>query len=1023
MGNQSDIFRIAIQELRPGARSQAVILQAVRRLGLEKVCAVQRSELYFVRGNIAPGELELLGRFLFSDPVTQRFEVQSVNDVDELDTQSVEIAYHVGVTDPVADEIVRSARELGVEGIDAAMTAQRYEFFCRSESKLSSAELETVARKILANPVVQRFAKGRLTPAFPQSVAGSINVDRIPIHTMSDAECSALDKERRSALDPEELRAIRDYFKAEGRPCTDVEFEMIAQTWSEHCFHKTFKAIIDVEGSESGELPARVDNILKTYIKMATDTIAAPWVVSAFKDNAGIIEFDDDFDLSFKVETHNHPSAIEPFGGANTGVGGVIRDVMAVSARPIAVTDILCFGFPEYMGRENKGLEGSVRVDQIRSGVVAGVQDYGNKMGIPTVNGGIHYHEKYATNPLVYCGCVGLAPKGSFFSRPAIGDRILVLGGKTGRDGIRGATFSSMTMDDATLETAGSSVQIGAPIVEKKVSEVILAARDAGLYSGITDCGAGGLSSAVGEMASELGADVELSNVELKYPGLAPWEIWLSEAQERMVLSVHPDRLHDMISLCDSYDVGYCDLGSFTGDGRLVVRYKEDKVLDLTCSFLHEGMPRRKLSAKNPIKDFALSPDISAHTTASRGSPQVDSAHIDAASFATLLSRVMAHHAIASKEWAIRRYDHEVQGGTRGGPFSGRMQKGPSDAAVLQPFETKSGKAVAVSNGFNPRYAEADSYNAAFSALDEAVRNAVAVGADPDRIAVTDNFCWGDPRRPENLWTLLRSAKACHDAAIAHRTPFISGKDSFNNEFEGADGSRVSIPPSLLISAVGIVPDVRKAVATDLKADGSSLYLVGEFYPVLSASVLMDILGKETEQSTDVAQGSKRGPTPSLRAPEVYRKLHAAINSGMVKSCHDLSDGGFCAAISEMCLGGERGAILNLSSLRKAAELFLPSGEMPCDSLLLLGETNGCLIAEVAASESAAFETMFLGFPCHAVGTTTALQDLVIQNCSFSDGLGEVRTSLSVIEKAFRAEIDETLRDVVCLEEMKGGVS
>jgi phosphoribosylformylglycinamidine synthase len=994
----------------------------VRRLGLDKVCAVQRSELYFVRGNIAPGELELLGRFLFSDPVTQCFEVQSVHDTDTIDTQAIEIAYHVGVTDPVADEIVRSARELGVGGIDAAMTAQRYEFTCKEGAKLFPDELDMIARKILANPVVQRFSRGRLSPAFPQSVSGQVKVDTIHIHAMDDAQCAALDRERRSALDPEELKSIREYFRTEGRPCTDVEFEMIAQTWSEHCFHKTFKAIIDVEGSLDGELPSKVDNILKTYIKKATDVIAAPWIVSAFKDNAGIIEFDEDFDLSFKVETHNHPSAIEPFGGANTGVGGVIRDVMAVSARPIAVTDILCFGFPEYMGKENRGLEGTVPVDQIRSGVVAGVQDYGNKMGIPTVNGGIHYHEKYATNPLVYCGCAGLAPKGSFFSSPAVGDRVLVLGGRTGRDGIRGATFSSMTMDDATLETAGSSVQIGAPIVEKKVSEVILAARDAGLYSGITDCGAGGLSSAVGEMASELGADVELSKVELKYPGLAPWEIWLSEAQERMVLSVHPDKMRELTSLCDSYDVGHCDLGSFTGDGRLVVRYEGAKVLDLACSFLHEGMPRRRLVARRPALEGARSRDRSEWTTASPERSLDDVFLKGKNSFEKLLSRIMSHHAVASKEWAIRRYDHEVQGGTRGGPFAGRLQRGPGDAAVLQPFETRSGKAVAISNGFNPRYAESDAYNAAYSALDEAVRNAVAVGADPDRIAVTDNFCWGDPRRPENLWTLLRSAKACHDAAIAHRTPFISGKDSFNNEFEGTDGSRVSIPPSLLISAVGIVPDVRKAVATDLKAEGNILYLVGEFRPEYSASVLEDLLRKEVGVGIEEKSKTRHGPKPSLKAPGVYRKLHEAIVSGMVKSCHDLSDGGFCAAISEMCLGGDIGASLDLSSLRNAAKSFLPSGEQGSDTLILFGETNGCLAVEVEPAKAEAFETIFSGFPCKKVGKATAEKAVVVHERAAAGERAVAgdrepfHASLAVIERAFRAETAEALREAAFVE-------
>lgn len=948
MVHQIPIHRIAIRELRPGSKSQAAILRAVRKLGLKQVRAVRRMELYFVRGNIAPGELDLLGRFLFSDPVTQGYEVQDGREAIP-GASAVEIAYLPGVTDPVADEILRSAHELGVKGAEAAATGARYEFECQEPFALSPGDLELIAREVLSNPVVQRHSLGPIEISFPDKAAGSVKVERIPVHAMGDEELSALDKERRSALDPEELSAIRDYFRREGRACTDVEYEAIAQTWSEHCFHKTFKARIETEGGEEGELPKVVDNILKTYIKAATDEIAAPWIVSAFKDNAGIIEFDEDFDISFKVETHNHPSAIEPFGGANTGVGGVIRDVMAVSARPIAVTDILCFGAESSQAALAKGMS----LERIRDGVVSGVQDYGNKMGIPTVNGGIHYHEKYAANPLVYCGCAGIAPKGAFFSEPGIGHRVVVIGGRTGRDGIRGATFSSMTMDGQTYESAGSSVQIGAPIVEKMVSEVILAARDRGLYSGITDCGAGGLSSAVGEMASDLGADVELSKVELKYPGLSPWEIWLSEAQERMVLAVPPNALPDFIALCESNDVGWWDLGSFTGDGRLVVRFDGDKVLDLSCGFLHKGMPGRRLKAVKPAEPERSGSEPDGAIGTSGGAPVPAGKGIG-----DILAKVMAHPAVASKEWAIRRYDHEVQGATVRGPFSGRMQKGPSDAAVLQPLEVRSGKGISISNGFNPRYGEADAYNAAYSALDEAVRNAVASGADPDRIAVTDNFCWGDPRNPANLWTLLKAAKACRDAAVAHRTPFISGKDSFNNEFEDREGKRISIPPSLLISAVGVVPKAQDSLGSAFQGEGSRIYLVGDFDPELSASVYGELAfpGKGM---------AGKGPRPSTAAPTVYRALHGAIRQGLVLSCHDISDGGLAAAAAEMCLGGGRGADISLDALRAAAG----GGKRGFDSAaLLFAETNGCLLAEVAEDKAAAFEAAMAGCPHLSVG-------------------------------------------------------
>ncbi len=958
MEHQLPVHRFTIRELKPGAKSSALIVREAGRLGFEGIKAVLRSEIYFVRGNIAPGELSFLGRFLLSDPVTQTCEIHTLPQTPEDKGLVVEVTYHPGVTDPVADEIMRSGRELGIQGIEAASTGLRYELVCDEGSFIGAEDLHRLAAKLLANPVVQRWALGPVEPAFPGSDAEIPPEEWIPIHKMDDQELAELNRSRRAALDPEEMRSIRDYFAAQGRACSDVEFEMIAQTWSEHCFHKTFKALIEVEDAESGGLPVRVDNILKTYIKAATDEIGAPWVISAFKDNAGIIEFDKDFDLSFKVETHNHPSAIEPFGGANTGVGGVIRDVMAVSARPFAVTDVLCFGIP---GR-GEGTS-ALSAERIRSGVVAGVQDYGNKMGIPTLNGSIHYHEKYAANPLVYCGCAGIAPRGAFFSEPRVGDRVLVLGGRTGRDGIRGATFSSMTMDGSTLETSGASVQIGAPLVEKKLSEIILSARDAGLYTGITDCGAGGLSSAVGEMASELGADVELSEVRLKYPGLAPWEIWLSEAQERMVIAVPPEKLPQVAELCASNDVEFCDLGFFTGTGRLVVRFNDKPILDLDCEFLHNGMPRRRMKAAPPA--------YSGRKASPRIMPQPKTPGIG-----ELFPKIMTHHAISSKEWAIRRYDHEVLGATRLGPFAGQAQSGPSDAAVAVPLETGLSRGVAISNGFNPRYGEADSYNAAASALDEAVRNAVAVGADPDRIAVMDNFCWGDPLKPENLWTLLRAAKACKDAAVAHRSPFVSGKDSFNNEFEGPGGEKIAVPPSLLISAMGIVPELEAVRGSDLKYGDSLLYLVGEFSPSYEASVLMDVLE---------ARPGLAAPGFSAEAPAVYRAFHKALKAGLVSASHDLSEGGLGAALAEMCIGGGLGAEIEMERLAAASKSFGEAAakgseaslENPAwQALLLFGETNGCFLAEVKMSQASAFEEFFTGLPLALVGKTRQAPNL-----------------------------------------------
>ncbi len=1010
MERARDIFCFAVRPkkgLGGGGQDARRLAAEARALGLNKVQAVYRAALYFVSGNFTPKELDLLGRFLFSDSITESFvwEQRLKAEVGQADAggggmrspdspaalepgcffpagaQHIETALRPGVTDPVAEEVLRAAPLIGIKGLEAVSTGERFDIL--SDSRLSTAELDLLARRLLANPVIQRYAIGTIEAAFLLRAAESPAMESYAVAAMNDQELRALSDKHRTALDPEELIEIRDYFKNEGRACTDVELEMIAQTWSEHCVHKTFRAKVKVEAAA---YPPVVDNILKSYIKKATDEIDAPWVLSAFVDNAGVIALNDSYELSFKVETHNHPSAVEPFGGANTGVGGVIRDIMGVSAKPVAVTDVLCFGPPDLTPESLK--PGLLHPRRIASGVIAGVQDYGNKMGIPTVNGGIHYHPGYSASPLVYCGCAGIAPRGSRRHAAAAGDRVVVIGGRTGRDGIRGATFSSMVMDASTGDLAGASVQIGAPIVQRKASEVLLEARDAGLYDAVTDCGAGGLSSAVGEMAEELGAEVELKLIPLKYPGLAPWEIWLSEAQERMVLAVPPEKLSALKKLCGARDLELTDFGVFTGTGRLVVKYDGKMAVDLDCHFLFGGRPQRELIARPPEKAPDSGSDSTVQTCAIAASPCAKPA--DAAA---VLSAVLAHPAVATKEETVRRYDHEVQGATVLRPYDGLKADGPQDAAVLAPNECGGSIGFCLSNGFNARYGASDPHNAAISAIDEAVRNAVAVGADPDRIAILDNFCMGDPKRPETMWALLEAARGCYEEALAQRTPFISGKDSFNNEYQGPDGLQMAIPPSLLISAIGIVPDPAHVPGSDFKAGGSLIYLIGNFEPVSGASVLSEIPGSGIVADRAAPDRTGRSPVPgsSIGAHAVYAALHTAIRAGIVRSCHDLSDGGIAAALAEMCIGGRRGADIRLDCIKAAAACI--SKESLSDQNLLFGETNGCLIAEVQAADAAAFETCFASLsgsgrtamPCFNIGQTGGAAELAFSGTADGD--------------------------------------
>jgi phosphoribosylformylglycinamidine synthase subunit PurSL len=873
-------------------------------------------------------ELQQLALKLLSDPVTQDItwdELPAPPTPPAPDSVILEVALRPGVTDPVAHEIIRAAHELGLTSVRRAATGQRFILHFDPSVSIRESVTESVANQLLANPVIQHWKIGQIEPSFPEEVESSGHVETITIRNLSDDELLALSKDRRAALDLAEMQAIRNYCQKESRDLTDVEFETIAQTWSEHCVHKTFKAKIQIDSPSPAGRGARgegeIDSLIKTYLKSATEEINAPWVISAFVDNAGIIDFDDEFEISFKAETHNHPSAIEPFGGANTGVGGVIRDILGVSAKPIANTDVLCFGKQNVSFDELP--EGVLHPKRIMSGVVAGVQDYGNKIGIPTVNGAILFDEGYAANPLVFCGCVGIAPKGLHRKNPQVGDRVIVLGGRTGRDGLRGATFSSMTMDAQTGEVAGASVQIGDPIVEKGLIDVITRARDLRLYNDITDCGAGGLSSAVGEMASSIGCDVELKKVKLKYPGLAPWEIWLSEAQERMVLAVAPEHIPALQELCDTFDTELTDIGEITGKHRLVVRYNGNPVVDMDNEFLHEGIPQRQLQAviRNQVQGNqanALIPNPLIPET---------------------LFKLLSHPNIASKSSVIRIYDHEIQGGTVVKPLTGVEADAPSDATVLKPIGTKGLKGIVLSNGINPEYGKRDAYKMAFAVIDEAIRNAVAVGADPERIAILDNFCWGDPKRPETLGSLVEAARGCHDAALLFRTPFISGKDSLNNEYLGTDGQRHAIPPTLLISALGMMDDVTKAVTMDLKEAGNTLYLIGDFAPVFGGSHFDTTIDEAVPQVSEIT-------------PQVYKALHNAINAGLIRSAHDLSEGGLAVTAAEMCIGGRLG--LDITPPLTTRDLF--------------GETTGCLLVEVSPANIARFEETFNNLPFKNLG-------------------------------------------------------
>ena len=867
-----------------GAHRNRTLTRQARQLGFPDV-TITASEVYFLRGETDPKRLPIIVSRLIDDPPGGVARIEDGKATTDPDHLIIEVARRAGVTDRVAAQLSASAARNGMK-IEAA-TGSR--FAIAGAAALPEKDLHFLVHNLLCNPVIETWSFDSVAPGFTGRTKNeSAEVEVVPVRNLGADELARVNAARSLALDPEEMEVVAKWFEQAGRDPTDAELETIAQTWSDHCSHKSFGARIE---TDNGEITPLLRQLRET-----TKEMAKPFVVSAFDGNAGIVSFADGVRLAIKAETHNHPSAIEPFGGANTGVGGVIRDVIAAPARPVALTDILCFGPRDLDHRELP--EGVLHPAIIEEGVVEGVADYGNKMGVPTVAGAVLYDPGYTANPLVFCGCIGEVLRGyDKLTGPKTGDRIVVVGGATGRDGIRGATFSSMTMDATTGEVAGASVQIGDPIIERLVTDLLIELLDRPdpLVHALTDCGAGGLSSAVGELGESTGVSVDLTAVDRKYAGLLPWEVWLSEAQERMVLAVPPDRANDILARAKHLGLSACDIGEFTGDQRLLVRHGEKSVVDLPMQFLHKGRPVRRLRAVLPSPDRA--PDT----------------RIRRADVAQTLLALLAHPNIASKESIIHRYDHEVLGATMVRPMAGAQQSGPSDGTVIAPPERKSGFALGI--GVNARYGAIDPERMAHAVVDEAMRNITAAGADPAQTALLDNFSWGDPRRPETLGDLVATVRGCCDAARLYGAPFVSGKDSLNNEYVASDGTRRSIPPTLVITALSHLPQADRAIGTALREAGNVLLLTGCTAREFGGSHFNLVTGDEGGVA----------PAPDPSAPTRYRHIHRLMNDGLVESAHDVSEGGLAVALAEMVMAGQLGIEARVEDTDECTALFSES--------------------------------------------------------------------------------------------------
>jgi phosphoribosylformylglycinamidine synthase len=844
------------------------IRQQIREFGAS-VGPITTRRIFLIDTEADEKQVRRIADELLADPIVETSEM--VDAKTQAKGQSrIEIHLKPGVMDPVAASTEMAIRDMGLP-VKEVRTGRAYLI----EGHIPREELEQIAARVLANGVIESVHFDAHVPErFEAGHEYRFALRHVPIRGLSDDELTRLSREGHLFLSLTEMKAVQAYFRQREREPTDVELETIAQTWSEHCVHKTLKSAVEV-CDESGKVLRKYGNLIKETIFQSTQDLIARrkdgFCVSVFKDNAGVVIFDDHDAVCFKVETHNHPSAIEPYGGSATGVGGCIRDILGtgLSAKPIANTDVFCVAYPLEISNRKSQIsdlpKGVIHPKRILQQVVAGVRDYGNRMGIPTVNGAVYFDDRYIGNPLVFCGCVGLIPRDKVRKEVKAGDAIVLMGGRTGRDGIHGATFSSAELTDTHADEFSHAVQIGNAITQKKMADVILQARDRGLFSAITDLGAGGLSSAVGEMGEKVGATVELDKVPLKYAGLRYDEIWISEAQERMALSVPPEHVDELLKLAAGEDVEATVIGTFgTPSRELVLRYHENEVARLSMQFLHEGLPMPTRRALIPSRGMGV-PPMPRHGRDGHATKEK-------------LLALLAHPNIASKHWIIRQYDHEVQGGSVIKPLMGPLQIGPSDAAVIRP-KLDSFRGVALGCGLAPHID--DPYAMAIAAIDEAVRNVVAVGAEPSRIAILDNFCWPSVDDEVTMGALVRAAEACRDAALAYGIPFISGKDSLHNQFTDSQTGRViRIPNTLLISAIAVFADVRKCVTMDLKNRTARVCLIQPVHERL-----------ETLAAT-------------------HRTLAAQIAAGRVAAAHDVSDGGAAVAAAEMCIASGLGLIV-----------------------------------------------------------------------------------------------------------------
>ena len=870
----------------------------------------QTAKVYRLEG-VSEKQAKILAENLLCEEINQSYTLNKPI----LRGVTFEIAYKPGVMNPEVASIMKSAKDLKIDLI-ACDSSREY-----------------LDKAPVFNPLIEYMVEREPKTLLIKGTTGKTKI--IPIRELSDNELMELSKDK-LFLSLEEMKIIQKYFQKIKKEPTDCELETLAQTWSEHSGHKTFKSEIIVDGKKKQPL---IERIKQEALKHRKN------IVSAFIDNSGVMDFYEGWAICGKGETHNAPSAIEPYGGAMTGSGGVFRDIAGTGqgAKNVISQDVFCFAPPDYPSE--KLPEGTLPPKYLLKRVVEGVRDYGNRMGIPTNNGSIHFHEDFRARPTVFVGAYGIMPKKYAKKGEAkLGDLIVVLGGRTGRDGIHGATFSSGEMTEKTKEVNATAVQIGNAIEEKRMFDALLEARDEDLIRVVQDVGGGGFSSAIGEIGENLGVSVDMKKAPLKYQGLSPWEIWVSESQERMIVVLPKKNLKKFVKICQKYNTEASVLGKFDNSKKLNVYFGKEQICNLDMQFLHHGLPKKVLQAIHP-RGVKATPGVTEGLL--RGGPKSEKEWI------LVSEKVLSSGDVCSKEPIVRMYDHTVQGTSVLPPFTGVKMDGPNDAVVIRPLLDKP-YGMIVAHGLNPALNNIDPYWGSIWAATEAVSNYSAVGGDYKEASLINNYIWPFPDE-ESLWSLDQSVTAVCDFMKTLKIPVISGKDSLSSTYRGPDGTVIKIPPVLIMSVFGKIPDAKKTVSSDFKKVGSTIVLVGK-------------------------QNFNNPPHVDLKLlPKVLDTLYKTIQTGKVLSCHDVSEGGLITSIFEMCLGGVMGAIINTSKD------------------FLFNETAGCFIIEVENEN--VVKKLFQGIPYQILGKTQKQNNIKVDKL--------FKVSVSQLAQAWKKPMEE----------------